>query len=426
MASSQPDTHSVAMRRLLTSVQDLSQAHSLQGIISVVRRAARELAGADGASFILRQRDKCFYADEDAIGPLWKGQEFPMAACVSGWAMLNRQPAVIPDIYSDSRVPIDAYRPTFVRSLVMVPIRTQAPIGAIGAYWAHPHAATPTEVELLQALANTTSVAMENVRLYNELDQRVKDRTQQLEAANRDLEAFSASVSHDLRGPLQLISGFSELLEGSVVGEKPKLFLEHIRQATTEMSELINDLLRLAQLTREPLKLQKVDLSPIAKTFAERCAQQNLQRRFHFKIDPELVVCGDAGMLRIVLENLLSNACKYTAQRSEARIELRRTTNEAHFSTFCVSDNGAGFDMANAEKLFTPFQRLHEKSQFDGHGIGLATVHRIVQRHGGRIWAEAKINEGATFWISLPDARDFAAELPFDTKSNPDPISTLM
>jgi hypothetical protein len=281
------------------------------------------------------------------------------------------------------------------------------------------------EVDLLQALANTTSVAIENVRLYNELDQRVKDRTQQLEAANRDLEAFSASVSHDLRGPLQLISGFSELLEGSVTGEKPKLFLEHIRQATTEMSELINDLLRLAQLTREPLKLQKVDLSPIAKSLAERCVQQNPQRRFHFEIDPELVVCGDAGMLRIVLENLLSNACKYTAQKSESRIEVRRTASEANWNTLSVSDNGAGFDMANAEKLFTPFQRLHEKSEFDGHGIGLATVHRIVQRHGGRIWAEAKIDEGATFWISLPDARDFAAELPFDTKSTATPISAL-
>lgn len=176
------------MRRLVTAVQDLSLVRDLDGIMKIVRTAARELTGADGATFVLRDGNKCHYADEDAIAPLWKGQRFPMSACISGWSMLNKKPAVIGDIYADGRIPADAYRPTFVKSLVMVPIREQAPVGAIGNYWATPHSATPEEVELLQTLANTVSVAMENVRVYAELEQRVADRTRELKSKNEELE----------------------------------------------------------------------------------------------------------------------------------------------------------------------------------------------------------------------------------------------
>jgi len=158
-----------AMTRLVDAVQELSLARDLESIMALVRRTARQLTGADGATFVLRDGDMCHYADEDAIAPLWKGQRFPMSACVSGWAMLNRQPAIIEDIYADSRVPVDAYRPTFVKSLVMVPIRTSSPIGAIGNYWAHHHLASREEVELLQGLANTTAVALENVQAYGQL-----------------------------------------------------------------------------------------------------------------------------------------------------------------------------------------------------------------------------------------------------------------
>src|SRR5215216_2626800 len=164
------------MSRLVSAVQELSLARNLATITDVVRRAARELTGADGATFVLREGDKCHYAEENAISPLWKGQRFPLSTCISGWAMLNRQAAVIEDIYADPRIPADAYRPTFVKSLAMVPIRTEAPIGAIGNYWATRRQPTGEEVELLQALANTTAVAMENVRVYAELEQRVKER----------------------------------------------------------------------------------------------------------------------------------------------------------------------------------------------------------------------------------------------------------
>ncbi len=171
-----------AMEQLVEVVQALSLARDLQSVMDIVRQAARRLTGADGATFVLRDNDLCFYAEEDAISPLWKGQRFPMSACISGWTMLNRQAAVIEDIYADPRIPADAYRPTFVRSLAMVPIRTRDPIGAIGNYWATRHLPSPKRVKVLQALADTTAVALENIRVYENLEQLVRQRTMELQS----------------------------------------------------------------------------------------------------------------------------------------------------------------------------------------------------------------------------------------------------
>ncbi len=171
-----------AMEQLVEVVQLLSLARDLPTVMDIVRHAARKLTGADGATFVLRDNGKCFYAEEDAISPLWKGQRFPMSACISGWVMINRQPAVIEDIYADPRIPADAYRPTFVRSLAMVPIRTIDPVGAIGNYWATQHLPSPEQVKVLQALADITAVTMENVRIYEELEQRVQQRTSELQS----------------------------------------------------------------------------------------------------------------------------------------------------------------------------------------------------------------------------------------------------
>lgn len=158
-----------ALASLLGAVQDLSLARSVEDVQRIVRSSARHLAAADGATFVLRDDDRCFYADEDAIAPLWKGQRFPLEACISGWAMLNRQSVAIEDIYADDRIPHDAYRPTFVKSLVMVPIRRVDPLGAIGMYWASRHSPSEREIALAQALADSTAVAMEHVRVLGEL-----------------------------------------------------------------------------------------------------------------------------------------------------------------------------------------------------------------------------------------------------------------
>ena len=186
--------YATAMERLVEVVQHLSMARDLAGVMEIVRHAARELTGADGATFVLRDGERCFYAEEDAIEPLWKGQRFPMSACISGWVMLNRTPAAIEDIYADARIPADAYRPTFVKSLAMVPIRTLNPVGAIGNYWANHHVPTEDELRILHVLADTTAVAMENVRVYEELEARVAHRTAALQAILDNVEvgiAFS-------------------------------------------------------------------------------------------------------------------------------------------------------------------------------------------------------------------------------------------
>lgn len=176
-----------AMEHLVGVVQELSLARDLPAIMDVVRFAARDLTGADGAAFVLRDGEDCFYAEENAIGPLWKGRRFPMASCVSGWCIMNREPAVIPNIYEDQRVPLDAYRPTFVHSLAIVPIRKIDPIGAIATYWADVHRPSREQVAVLQALADVTAVAMENVQTLANLEGLVKERTADLNAANARL-----------------------------------------------------------------------------------------------------------------------------------------------------------------------------------------------------------------------------------------------
>jgi diguanylate cyclase (GGDEF)-like protein len=201
---------SKGMAHLLRVVQELSLARDLAAVQAIVRCGARALTGCDGATFVLREESRCYYADEDAIAPLWKGMRFPLESCISGWAMLHRQPAVVPDIYRDSRVPHEAYRPTFVKSLVMVPIRTSEPIGAIGNYWATEHEATPEEVQLLQALADSTSVAIENVLLYQSLEQRVQQRTQELQQAYDQIHQLS--LTDELTG-LHNRRGFQLLAE---------------------------------------------------------------------------------------------------------------------------------------------------------------------------------------------------------------------
>jgi signal transduction histidine kinase len=393
------------MERLVVVVQELSLARDLATVTAIVRRAARELTGADGATFILRDGDKCHYVDEDAIGPLWKGKRFPMSACISGWAMIHRREAVIEDIYADARIPHDAYRPTFVKSLAMVPVRTLDPIGAIGNYWAHRHQPTEQEIRLLQALADTTAVAFENVQVYSELERRVRERTAQLEQVNKELESFSYSVSHDLRAPVRAISTFCGLMREdheSALDAEARRKLGIIESETARMGTLIEGLLDLSRFGRSALTLTHLDMADMAYAVFARLTAAHANRA-ELKLGSLPAALGDRTLLEQVWTNLLANALKFSAKKDRPVIEVSGSREGAE-CTYVVRDNGAGFDPRYAANLFGVFQRLHHDKDFPGTGIGLALVQRIVARHGGKISADGVPGAGATFRFTLPAA----------------------
>ena len=244
--------------------------------------------------------------------------------------------------------------------------------------------------------------AADQIQALNQgLEQRIEERTVQLEAANRELEAFSYSVSHDLRAPLRSIDGFSQaLLEdyADSLDATGQEFLARVRAASQRMSVLIDDLLRLSRVTRGELHREKIDFSALAQTISLELAGAQPERSVETIIAPGLSANADPRLMRVALENLLSNAWKYTAKHKAARIEFGQTEHEGRLCFF-VRDDGAGFDMAYADKLFSAFHRMHTPREFEGTGIGLATAQRILHRHGGRIWAEAAVEQGATFFF---------------------------
>lgn len=243
--------------------------------------------------------------------------------------------------------------------------------------------------------------AEEQLRTLNvELERRVRERTGQLEATNKELEAFAYSVSHDLRAPLRGIDGFSQaLLEDyhDKLDESGQDCLRRVRAATQRMGHLIDDILQLSRLSRSAMQREAVDLSVIASRVVAELQTLEPTRAIDIYLAPQLMATGDARLLEVVLMNLLGNAWKFTSKRADARIEFGVTGRGAFF----VRDNGAGFDPAYADRLFTPFQRLHSTAEFPGTGIGLATVQRIIHRHAGEVWAESAVNEGATFYFTL-------------------------
>jgi light-regulated signal transduction histidine kinase (bacteriophytochrome) len=236
----------------------------------------------------------------------------------------------------------------------------------------------------------------------------VSERTSALEAAYQDLEAFSYSVAHDLRSPLGVVLGFGQLLSHSCrdkLESKDLYYLDKVLDGARRMKTLIDDLLNLSRVNRIQLSTEQINLSELAAVIIADFRMRDPTRHVVVEIAEGLTANCDKGLIKVALENLLSNAWKFTAKQPDARIGfiLERTMDE---TVFCVRDNGAGFDMERAEKLFVPFQRLHQASEFEGTGIGLATVARIISRHGGRIWARAATNEGASFFFTLRDRAD--------------------
>lgn len=255
----------------------------------------------------------------------------------------------------------------------------------------------------------------ENARLYEEAKQRLEERkraekelikrTKQLEAANKELEAFSYSVSHDLRAPLRAIDGFSRVMledYSDKFDDEGKRYLKIIRDNTQKMGQLIEDLLALSRLGRKQMEISEIDMAKLAKEVYDELKITTPERTIQLDIKTLPPAHGDQSMIRQVFVNLISNAIKFTRPREKAVIEICGVT-EGNENVYYVKDNGVGFDMQYVNKLFGVFQRLHSADEFEGTGVGLAIVQRIVHRHGGRVWAEGKVNEGATFYFTLLD-----------------------
>ncbi len=308
------------------------------------------------------------------------------------------------------------------RAALYVPIIVQGKTtGLLEVQSYRENAYSEADAALLGPVANQIGLAIENARLFaaleaerNSLARRVRERTAALEAANKELEAFSYSVSHDLRAPLRALNGFSQALlsqYGPQLDAQGRHYLERIQASAQRMGDLIDDLLTLSRITRREMTRQPVDLSALAREIAAELQAREPQRQAEFNIADGLTTEGDPHLLRIALENLLGNAWKFTGKREQTfiefgKIERGRAGDSLSPHTFFVRDNGAGFDMAYAGKLFAPFQRLHGLEEFPGTGIGLATVQRIVARHGGRVWAEAAVEQGATFYFTLGGEND--------------------
>ncbi|MGE9743583.1 ATP-binding protein [Bdellovibrio bacteriovorus] len=392
------------VRKLVEVIQNLSAARSLDEITKLVRTAAREIADADGATFVLKDGDFCFYADEDAISPLWKGQRFPLESCVSGWAVLHKETVIIEDIYRDPRVPLDAYRPTFVKSLMMTPIRREDPIGAIGTYWKDQRLPTDEQRELLRALADSVSVSIENLNNYNDLQKRIEE----LKEANRSKDEFLMTVSHELRTPLNSIMGWAEILLEASPGDKDaRLGLETIERNARNQTRIIEDLLDSSRILLGRFHMEKkpVDLVDVVTQAVDAVRLMADKKEIHIEIAKGVttaMIQGDFERLKQIVNNLLINAIKFS--HAQSRIEVAVLRQGPSF-TVSVKDEGVGMDAEFIPRAFERFRQADGSTtrKFGGLGLGLSISRHLVEAHQGTIVAHsAGLGKGSEFSFSIP------------------------
>jgi signal transduction histidine kinase len=433
-----PSAYGGAARDLVETVQELSHARSVEEIRAIVRKAARRLTGADGATFVLRDGNQCHYVDEDAIGPLWKGKKFPLDTCISGWVMVNAQATTIEDIYADERIPHDSYRPTFVKSLAMVPIRTRDPIGAIGNYWAEHHRVTGEELALLQALADSTAVAMENVALMSQLEARVAARTAELEARTRELEDTNRGIqalfdevvdqaedlrevgeqareivrtlAHEVRNPLSAGANLLEdVVEYGKLGDDAQVRddLEQVRGTIAEAIRIVTHQLDLERVGAGAIAVrpETVDVAELLAGFRATFRVVRDDGRVALVVEEPVdvpPVSADRHLLTQVLRNLIGNALKFT---DEGSIHVRAGHDPAGaVVVFTVADTGVGIAAVDQERIFDEFEQVDggQDGRPSGSGFGLAFVRRAVERMGGTVTLDSASGRGTTVRVSLP------------------------
>jgi signal transduction histidine kinase len=391
---------------LLQATQTLLQARDNDRVMATVLSVTRKITGAQGAVFIVYEGEQCFFADEDATQPLWKDLYFPIHQRIEGLALQNKQTLCVEDIYTDDRIKPEIYRSTFIRSLTVVPFDRASSTGAIGIYWPDIHRSSDEEIAMLQSLAGIATAALENIHILRQQEQteiQLDHLKKEYDSLNKEFESFSYSMSHDLRAPLRAIVGFSRMLDEDyrdVLNTEGSRILGVVQRNAYKMENLIDELLKLSRVGRKEIIKIVIDTPRLVQSTINEI-NNSVSHKSTIQIGALLPSFADYALLSQVWTNLLLNAIKFSSKKESPFIEVGSYTTETHIVYF-IKDNGAGFDMAYADKLFGVFQRLHKPTEFEGIGIGLALVQRIISKHGGSIWAEASVNEGATFYFSLP------------------------
>jgi two-component system CheB/CheR fusion protein len=392
-------------KHLVKVIQQLSFAQNLTDLMAIVRTAVRKFTAADGVTFVLRDEDACFYADEEAISPLWLGQRIPMEMCICGWSMRHHETVVIEDIYQDARIPFEIYSPTFVKSLLIVPIRTFSPLGTIGVYWAYKYRPTAEQIALVQTLADSTSIAIENLHLTQQINARLTD----LEKINRGKDEFLMIISHELRTPLNSILGFASLLaSGTLDQEKAALAAKTIETNALAQSRIISDILDATRIISGRFSLEKkpleiTDIVTHSIESAEASAKEKEITIIHRGTKQSWgKLHGDQHRLQQIFWNLISNAIKFTPRGGIIEITLERRGPNIHIR---IQDNGEGIADEDLARIFERFYQVDSSSirKHGGLGIGLAIVKHLVEAHGGQITASSEgVGKGSAFDVTLP------------------------
>lgn len=388
---------------LVESITDtvikLSFATTSEDIADLVKSAARSIAGAEGAAFIFSDGSDCFYADEDAISPLWKGKRFPKESCISGYCMTQKKQEAIVDIYLDERIPHDLYRPTFVKSLLMTPVRKEAPIAAIGVYWAHNHQVSDEQSAMIQALADVTAIAVQNIEQKQNLEALVNKRTKELATSRDELKQLAYNVSHELQSPLRNMSSSLRQLSSRYKDRLDKdadTFISDALSSGTQVDRMLDALWMYARIEQ--------DTMPPSSILSEDCLNRALTRLSDLITSTRTQVThsslprvrANKAQLDYVFQELIENAIKFNLTDPAIHINVQKQDDKWVFS---LNDNGVGFDMVEGNLIFGMFQQLDKTKP--GTGMGLTVCRRIIESCGGQMWAQSNKNNGSTFYFSL-------------------------
>jgi signal transduction histidine kinase len=376
---------------LVDALRAVASARDLPSVMAAVRRHARRLASADGATFVLREGTMVHYADEDAIAPLWKGRRFPMQACVSGLAVLRRETILIEDIRVDPRVPQDAYRNTFVRSMAMVPIRRDAPLGAIGTYWAERHLPTAQEVAALEALAEAAGVAVANADLFARLSRAVALR-----------DEFLALAAHELRTPLAAVRLRADAVGRAARATPGSPDLAPLHAALARLGDTVSGLLEFSRVSEEGIAVAcaPVDVAELARTVVEglRARAQATETALALTAPGPVMGEWDGGQLARAIGHLVANAVKFGRGRP-VDVSVSEEAGEARVS---VRDRGPGIPGEARERIFAKYERAARPENVGGLGLGLWMARGIAEAHGGTVTVDSVPGDGAVFTLRVP------------------------